>query len=233
MKTCIFLTMRYENSRLQLKHFKGIGDQTAADYLIERLKKTSLPIIICSPGTRENAEYIKAIANWHDIGFYAGDERNIIKRHYMCALTNDAENIINVDGDDVLICPETILDVKDLLSLPQIDIVATQNLPLGLNVIGYSRKAINDIYYDNDTNWGQQILNKPHVSIDYKKQRDYRLTMDYAEDFELIKTIALNCKNNITVDGIIEYLDANKEITLLNSFRNTEYYQRIETLGSK
>jgi spore coat polysaccharide biosynthesis protein SpsF (cytidylyltransferase family) len=56
----------------------------------------------------------------------------------------------------------------------------------------------------------------PHVAINYRLNRDYWLTMDYQQDFDLIKHILQNCPDNETPQGIVKYLDERPEVAKIN-----------------
>jgi spore coat polysaccharide biosynthesis protein SpsF (cytidylyltransferase family) len=224
MKTAIFLTTRYESTRFKLKHLYDMGDEAATDFLIKRLKKTGLPIFMVTPGTRKNAEYMKTIADWNNIGYFAGDIENVAKRHFDCALTNNVDNIINCDGDDILQIPQIYAEVKTLLEITTFDVVETINLPLGLNVFGYKRHILQDIKRDSAHGWGAQILDRPHVKIDYRKDYNIRLTLDYEADYEVINNILTNCKNHESLDGILEYLETHPEVTEINRGCEEKYW---------
>jgi len=210
-----------------------INGHTVTDILIGRLKRCKIPIIMCIPDTPEDVEHMKPIAERNGIGFFAGEPTNIIKRHVDCCKANDVSWVINTDGDDTLLCPETINAVAQFIkehfdaNIP----VKTSGLPLGLNVIAYPVSHIANINYDCDTNWGAQILSNKYYEIKFKYDTNLRLTLDYIEDFHVIEDILTNCKRNIVVGGVCAYLKKNKYIAGLNQFRNKEYFERLERLS--
>lgn len=227
MNTSIFLTTRYSSTRLPGKSLLKINGQTVTDILIERLKKTGLPIIICCPDTIDDVLHMKPIAEKHSIGFFAGEPTNIIKRHYDCAIENNVDTIVNVDGDDILTCPEVINAVNyELSSHPQANVVKTAWLPLGLNILGYRAKILKDIDYNSDTNWGAQIKNTYTSTLRFDYDTPYFLSMDYIEDFEVVKNVLENCKRNLLVGGICDYFKKHPEIAWINYKRNKERFER-------
>lgn len=226
--TAIFLTTRYESTRLKIKHLADIGCETVTDFLINRLKKTGLPIYMVVPGTRKNAEYMKNIADWHKIGFFAGDVENVAKRHFDCALTNGVDNIINCDGDDVLQIPSVYSEVRNILEATQFDVVETINLPLGLNVFGYRRSILQDIERDNAHGWGAAILDRPHPQINYRHNYNIRLTLDYEEDYDVINQIIAECPDSENLASLLAYVDANPALVEKNLKCNEAYWSRYD-----
>jgi len=230
MNTAIFLTTRYSSTRLPGKSLLKINSQTVTDILIGRLKKTGLPIIICCPDTIDDVLHMQPIAERNAVGFYAGEPTNIIKRHYDCAIENNVNTIINVDGDDILACPEVINAVNyELSSHQRANVVKTVGLPLGLNILGYRAKILKDIDYNSDTNWGAQIKNTYTSMLRFDYNTPYRLTLDYENDLSVIEDVLTNCKRNILVGGICNYLRKHTHIAQLNIGRNKEYWERIGT----
>lgn len=233
MNTTILLTTRYKSTRLPGKHTMKINGQTVTDILIGRLKKCDLPIIMCIPNTPEDIDNMYPIAKRNNIKFYAGEPTNIIKRHVDCCKQNNIQWVINCDGDDVLMVPEAINAIANFIKVyPDSTLpVKTVRLPLGLNIIAYPLSHIEKIDYNNDTNWGAQILQNRYYSVKFNYNYDFRLTLDYKQDFEVIKDILTNCKRNITVGGICKYLLKNPEVVKLNIDLNKEYFERLERLS--
>jgi spore coat polysaccharide biosynthesis protein SpsF (cytidylyltransferase family) len=232
MKTCIFLTTRYGSTRLPGKHLTDINGKTLTDILIKRLKRSKIPIIMCTPDTPEDNLRMKAIADRNNIGFFSGERQNIIKRHLDCALKHKIDFIINADGDDILVTPETIQSVyycvqqmKELLP------IRTVGLPLGLNVIAYPVSKLKEVNFDTDTGWGAQLFKGRYVEIPFRYDHDYRLTMDYSEDFDVIEAVLTKCKRNMTVGGICDWLLKHPDIAKSNLYLNKKYWERIGEAG--
>ncbi len=231
MNNCIFLTTRYGSTRLPGKALLEINGETVTDILIKRLKKAAIPIIMCTPDTPEDNRYMKPIAERHGIGFFCGEKENIIKRHKQCAEKYGVEWIIEVDGDDILLCPEVIIAVSYKITHIEHQIpIKTTGLPLGLNVLAYPAKILDKIDYKSSTNWGAQIVRDGYYEVKFNYDLLFSLTMDYLEDFELIRDILTNCKRNQLVRGICSYLIKHPEIARINHKRNKE---RLERWGIK
>ena len=232
MNTSIFLTTRYSSTRLPGKSLLKINGQTVTDILIGRLKKTGLPIIMCCPDTIDDVLHMQPIAERNKIGFYAGEQNNIIMRHYDCAIENNVDTIINVDGDDILTCPEVVNAVNyELCSHPQANVAKTAGLPLGLNILGYRAEILKDIDYNSDTNWGAQIKNTYTSMLRFDYDMSYRLTLDYENDFSVIDDVLTNCKRNLVLGGICNYLRKHTHIAQFNMHLNAKYWERMEELS--
>lgn len=231
MNVSIFLTTRYSSTRLPEKHMLEINGETVTDILIKRLKKCKIPIIMCCPDTPEDEKHMKPIAVRQQIGFFMGETENIIKRHLDCAKMYSVNYIILSEGDDWLVCPETVNAVCNVASeFGFKKAVKTDGLPFGMNVIAYPRTNLENAGFSGDTGWGAHVTKGAHI-LEFNYDRPYRLSLDYLEDAEVMENVYRNCKRNLYVGGIVKYLDEHREIALLNQHRNEEYWKRLGALS--
>jgi spore coat polysaccharide biosynthesis protein SpsF len=227
--TAILLTTRIGSTRLKRKALIEINGQTVTDILINRLKKSKIPIIMCCPDTLEDRLFMKPVAERHGIGIFFGNVENVIDRHRQCAEKYDLNWIINVDGDDICTIPEAINAVYHAIERNEHKIpIKTEGLPLGLNILAYPAEYLKKIDFQSDTGWGSQITKNAYYAVKFNYDVDIRTTLDYPEDLEVITDILTNCKRNMTVGGICSYLKKHPEIAKLNLWRNKEYWERME-----
>lgn len=233
MKISVYLTTRYGSTRFPRKALKMIGDSTVTDILIHRLKTSDLHVIMTTPTTAEDLTYMKHIADRHKIGYFAGNDNDIIQRHVDCSIYDNPDWIINVDGDDILTCPELLKKLKDIIeSGIDGDCIHLQGYPLGLNLIAYKPSRLKSINYSKDTNWGSKILEAGSViDIVGTGFKDCRLTLDYIEDMIVINHVIMALGFDATADEISQYMTKHPEVCSINSFRNKEYFQRLEDLS--
>jgi len=235
MKICVFITTRYHSTRLPEKAVMRMGEDTMTDILIKRVKEAGLPVIMVTPTTPEDITYLSPLAKKHDIGYFAGENQNIIQRHLDCAAMNDIEWIINVDGDDILTCPDLIAEVKDMIETSDgnYDCAHLTGYPLGLNLLAYTVGRLSRVEYMKDTNWGAKVLEiGPVMSGDSSVQfTDCRLTFDYMEDYFVFRDIIWALGKKTNSDRICEYMMQHPEIRAINNFRNDEYFKRLEAMS--
>jgi spore coat polysaccharide biosynthesis protein SpsF (cytidylyltransferase family) len=184
-----------------------IDGETVTDILIKRLKKTGIPIILTVPDTPEDKAYLEPIAERNAVGFFMGDADSPVKRHIQACKEFDVDYIILAEGDDWLVCRETVNAVyyraKELKFKKAI---RTEGLPFGMNVIAYPRENLENAGFTGDTGWGAYVTKGADV-LEFNYARPYKLSMDYLEDFETMKDVYLNCKRNQYVGGIVSYMD--------------------------
>jgi spore coat polysaccharide biosynthesis protein SpsF len=233
MKTCIFLTTRYGSTRFPEKHLQTIGNYTVTDILIYRIKQAGLPVIMVTPNTNEDIKYMSDIAKKHNIQYFAGDNENIIQRHLDCAAMNEVDWIINVDGDDILTCPDLIKSVA--LEIEQMngqDCIQLRGYPLGLNLLAYTPGRLARVNYSKDTNWGAKVIEAGGVSgLEGNVFNDCRLTLDYIEDLIVMKHVLLALSVDADSYAISNFMKTHPNVCAINNFRNKEYFQRLEDMS--
>jgi spore coat polysaccharide biosynthesis protein SpsF (cytidylyltransferase family) len=209
---------------LPRKSLLEIDGQTVTDILINRLKKTNFPVILCTGDNPDNEKYLRPIAEKNGIGFFVGSEDDMFMRIMDCIDKYCIANTVIVEGDDILTCPSVIKEIVEVRDKLNTNIVKSFDLPIGLNSIVVKTNIMHGLKSTNDTGWFNRIHNYPHIAINYRMNRRYRLTLDYAEDYEVIKAIVKNCKD-MSASGIVKFLDEHLEIDMLNDNVKDEYWE--------
>jgi spore coat polysaccharide biosynthesis protein SpsF (cytidylyltransferase family) len=186
-----------------------------------------------TPNTPDDIKIMHPIAKRHGIQYYAGDIENIVQRHLDCATMNDVDWIINVDGDDILACPDLIQAVaRQIEQMGGQDCIQLHGYPLGLNLFAYTPGRLSRVDYSKDTNWGAKIIEAGGASgLEGNVFSDYRLTLDYIEDLIVIKHLVIALGIDADSQEITSFMQQHPELTAINNFRNKEYFQRLEDLS--
>jgi spore coat polysaccharide biosynthesis protein SpsF (cytidylyltransferase family) len=230
MNAYIFLTTRINSTRLKNKALLNINGETVTDILINRLKKTGIPIIMCATTEQDDRRYLRPIADNHGIGYHEAPAGNIIAQHLQACKEFGVDYVILAECDDWLVCRETVNAVYYRANeLKFKKAIRTEGLPFGLNVIAYPRENLENADFTGDTNWGVHVTKGAYI-LEFDYARPYKLSMDYLADFEIMKDVYLNCKRNQFVGGIVGYLDKHPEIASSNLRLNKSYCDRLKEL---
>lgn len=244
MKIGAFITVRLGSTRLPNKALLEIKGKPTIVHLIERIKqaKNLDKIVLCTTTNPEDKKLIK-VAEEQNINCFAGDEKDIIKRHYDAANYHKIDFVINVDGDDLFCDPEYIdkIAVKAKENYQLYDVISTRDLPFGVNSFGYKIDCLKSIFEkkteDNtETGWGEffknnQQLKKKYIDANKSHIIDARMSLDYEEDFQFFKKIIdMLYKEGkyISLDEIIYLLRENPEIIKINKFVEDKYWKNYE-----
>jgi len=235
MKTGILITARLGSTRLKRKHLLEVNGHPLELYLIKRIqsefadeiKDRNVELIIATTDELENREF-EAFCE-HGVAVFYGSINNIPLRHLQAARTHVLDNIVSIDGDDILCSIKGMRRVYEALAKGT-NYVNTINLPFGMNSSGYTSAFLESSLagYDRDTletGWGRIFNPKELVSIDipFGVQDDLlRFTLDYDEDYLFFKAL-------IETLGERVYTVSDKEV--IDLVMNKELYKITEPVA--
>lgn len=219
----VFITARLGSTRLSEKHLIEVNEKPFIKWLVERfstafkenIEKNELKIFITTSIKTENKKF-ESIFDKSEAEVFYGSDENIPLRHLECAIENNIDYIISIDGDDILCSTEASKVVVDRL-LDGTKMVQTAGLPLGMNSTGYSKVfleySLKGIESNKlETGWGK-IFDKNEIDV-IKLRKDesiekIRMTLDYEPDADFFKKVisnidVLNVSDNILIDLIIK-----------------------------
>jgi spore coat polysaccharide biosynthesis protein SpsF len=246
MNEGVFIPIRLESERLPKKIIKLVGDKPILYYMLDRIIKSKFikskkNIVICT--TKEQSDNpLEKIVNNYGASIFRGAKDDLIDRFYNANKIFNFKNILLIDGDDPLIFPEHLDLVLSEQKKSKFDCVYTSNLPFGLNIKSVTYNAINKVYKNylskkNDTGFGLYFTNT--YMIKSKKIFKFkinnlllkaRLTLDYSEDFDLIKKIInelyIGINSNYSFKVFQKYIVENPNILKINLFRQNEHLER-------
>ncbi|MEP1094960.1 MAG: hypothetical protein ABJG78_07600 [Cyclobacteriaceae bacterium] len=201
----VLITARLGSTRLSNKHLIKVEGRTFMEWLIERfyfefveeISKEEIKLFIATSDDSRNLEFNRFCKD-EKISVFFGSDENIPLRHLQCATKNNLTHIISIDGDDILCSTYAArLVFEQLVGGKQM--VATNGLPLGMNVTGYStsflKESIQKTNTDNEkleTGWGRIFDQSKiqHQSIQgFDKYRSIRMTLDYPDDGNYFKAV--------------------------------------------
>ena len=240
METAIILQARLGSKRLPGKVLKKINGKTILEYTIERLKKTRLSKnIIVATTKREEDQKILRMAKKMNCYIFAGSTNNVLNRYYKAASYYDVKNIVRVCSDSPLIDPKIINKVYLFYLKNNYDYVSNKIVPsypigMGVEILNFqSLEKANKLTknsYDKEHVTAYIYKNPKKFKIKNvglkKKILNYRLVLDYIEDFKLISKILKHFnkqRKDFTLKDIIKYINRNPILKKKNSQNLTKY----------
>lgn len=223
------------STRLPGKIMKKLCDKEVLLHVYKRCCKaeTINKIVIATSKDSEN-NIIEEFCNKNKIECFRGSESDVLDRYYECAKQYEPELIVRVTSDCPLLEPKLIdFWVLNILK-DKVDFVEEEKEIFngaGLDIFTYNalvkmkknartnkqKEHVVGYYYDNKKEFTNKIY---PLNNDLKYMyRDYRLTLDTVEDFDLISQIYKNFYIDDYVDlrEVIDYLDDHKEILNINT----------------
>jgi spore coat polysaccharide biosynthesis protein SpsF len=240
METAIILQARLGSKRLPRKVLKKINGKTILEHVVNRLKKTKLSKnIIIATTRREEDKKIIDVAKKINCHTFRGSTNNVLKRYYEAAVHYKVKNIVRICSDCPLIDPKIINKVYSFYLKNNYDYVSnkiTPSYPIGMGV-----EILNMQSLKKANKLVKNISEKEHVTAYIyknpkkfkiknirlkKKLLNYRIVLDYIEDFQLISNILRHFKKQkkiFSLKNIIKYIDSNPLLKKKNNQNLTKY----------
>jgi spore coat polysaccharide biosynthesis protein SpsF len=247
MKTGILIAARLGSSRLPKKHLQHAGGRPIFYYLLERINrefkeeiaKGEVEVVICSSDEPMNEE----LRQFDNADLFLGDVHNIPKRQVQAAKAYKLDQIINVDGDDILCSRRAMRAAFETLSRGA-NYIYTKNLPIGMNVLGYKTGFLNrcmEKYMETEvleTGWGRVFDKSELKEIIFESEPDYdflRFTLDYPEDYEFFSRVIEALGEHVwdATDGDIIDAARKNDLYKINSVLLEEYRENFNRQVAK
>jgi spore coat polysaccharide biosynthesis protein SpsF (cytidylyltransferase family) len=233
------ITVRTSSTRLKNKCLLPFGNEpTVIEHIIKRALFYNIEPIICT-STDSSDDILAEIANKNDIKLYRGSLNNKLKRWMDCANYFQLSSFHTVDADDPFFDGNEMIESMNILELENYDFVSPSKYSSsGGATVGYSIKsaiikdALNGIDENADTEMMWYLLeNLPKIKTYIygdplyliPGSPQFRLTLDFQEDYWLLNSIARIKGNNAESNDVYDLLIKNPDFHLINHFRNSEW----------
>lgn len=239
MKIAIIIQARTDSERFPNKVLQKINDKPVLWHVIERCKPLDIPIIV-STTNRSIDDPIIEITKDCNVNFFRGSTNDVLDRFYQTAKSFSLDFIIRITADCPLIDSIESNKVLEILKTGNYDYVALDDTtyPDGMDTEGFSFTALKKA-------WDESKLSseKEHVTPYIKNPQNnftnfliksknnysqYRLTVDYPDDLELIQNIysELYSKNIFHLNEIITLLEKKPNLLINSSHVRNDGYAK-------
>lgn len=250
MKIGALIPVRLASERMPGKALMPIMGRPAILHLLDRLFASRYlrpqDVILCTT-TENKDDPLESIAESVGAQVFRGSRDDIIDRFKSAVAEFGFDAVIQADGDDP--CSDTTymdLCMDRLLAEPELGIVLTEGLPLGLGSKAFRASALatvwnnhltqqNDtgfIYYFTRTGLCRTACIKP-LKPEHVHDKA-RLTLDYPEDLAFFEALFQELYEEGTVFGIeeiVSLLQRRPELVEINSMVDEEYWKRTHRLA--
>ena len=208
MKVLAIVQARTNSSRLPCKILKKINNMCIIEILLKRLNKSKiLDKIVVSTTTSNFDDDLVDIVKKNNFDVFRGNEKNVLDRFYKTALKYKAKNIVRITGDCPLIDAQIVDKVIKFHLKKNNEITSNSHEPTfpdGMDVEIFSFNSLKNAWKKAKSNDDKEhvtpFIKRNYLVSLFKNEIDYsniRITLDEAEDFELIYSIVKNFKSNI------------------------------------
>jgi spore coat polysaccharide biosynthesis protein SpsF len=229
----IITQARMTSTRLPGKIFKEVNGKNLLQYHIDRLKQTGFDIAIATT-TNTTDDCVCEFAEKQNIKFHRGSENNVLSRFHEAATKFKFDIIVRVTSDCPLIDQHLIRNsIEKYLKFNNPNLYMAnaieRTFSRGFDFEIFSYQLLNNAF-KNATEDGDLEHVTPYIwknksgKVDFyhiKQTTDnsrFRITVDTADDFELIKTLIEKYKvDTLPYNEIEEILSSHPELVALNS----------------
>jgi spore coat polysaccharide biosynthesis protein SpsF (cytidylyltransferase family) len=229
-KVVAIIQARMGSTRLPGKVLLPLGGKPMIVQMVERVKRSALVDEVCVAVPFDDRNAFPDM----DVTYFAGSEDDVLDRYYNAAQSLGADHIVRLTADCPLIDPNVIDNVIDDYLFYEADYTSNVDPPEhpdGMDVEVFSFSMLEDAWTnatsqedrEHVTTW---IQRNTHTFADNSnvKHSDIRLTVDYIEDYQAVRTIWDAMPENFTLFHILRYLREHPEVRAINSLykRNTK-----------
>ncbi len=205
MKTVAIVQARMSSSRLPGKIMRLVLGKPLLELLVERLKRASrVNEVVIATTTNDGDDQVESLTQRLGIGCSRGSEHDVLDRVLCAAHAARADVIVEITGDCPLIDFQVIDKLVDVYQANDFDYVANvlkRTYPRGLDTQVFATSVLEEVARLTD-----DPVDHEHVSLYIyehperfklhnvesglpEEYWDLRLTVDTAEDFELVRRI--------------------------------------------
>lgn len=226
----IITQARMGSTRLPGKVFAKVGDRSLLDIHIAQLRKTGMDFAIA---TTENAidDVFIHYGKKEELNVYRGSEEDVLQRFFETAEIFEFDPVIRVTSDCPLVDPHLILraleehmgfNSKDLYTSN----VIQRSFPRGFDFEIFSfdllrlaaEKAKTRTEREHVTPWIRENAETRHHILHPVDASDLRITVDTAEDLDLVRRlISEHGAEQLPAEEIIQLLRDHPDLVAINA----------------
>lgn len=244
MKTATFITARSTSTRLPNKCFADIEGVPMIQHLIRRVKKSQeSDIFVFTTTTNPTDQQLVDIAKAEGIEYFCGDEDDVFQRWIDAAVAFDVDVYAVAEGDDVFVDPFYIdTTIRKLKEDPELDYIQCKGLPYGVWPRAMKTKSaikLKNSIEDEDTEGASRFFYQKEgykyefLEAEAKHQgfEDWRLTLDYQEDLNLLRAIYKELYKDgeeFLIDELFAFLTQHPELDEHNRTHKEAYTAKLK-----
>lgn len=229
-----FITVRVASSRLKRKCLLPFGKGNVLEHVIRRAKYYGFTPVVCTTDLKED-DVIEDIAKKEGVLCFRGSSQDKLKRWLDACETFGIEAFHTIDADDPFFDGDSDLKSYEMLVDSGYDVIYPPKHTY-VGSIGFSirtdliREAC-AIKQSNDTEMMWYYLekvpgiNKTEFPVDDVRAENIRLTLDYEEDYWMLRTVLQILGPNADRFQIEDLFLRNPDLYKMNWFRNEQWAQ--------
>jgi spore coat polysaccharide biosynthesis protein SpsF (cytidylyltransferase family)/sialic acid synthase SpsE len=245
------IACRLKSSRLPRKAVLKAGELPSVELCIKNcLKFKDINYTILATSTTEEDSELKNYTYRNDVVFHTGDPDDVIQRYLDIIDKLNIDVFVRVTADMPYVSQEIVNYLLESHFRTGADYTAPKKAAIGQGVQIINASALRKVreYFpvsDYSEYMNAYIINNPSLfkinEIDLPSEwiRDYRLTLDYQEDLDLMQKVEEHFKSSkaeYNIANLFDFLDKHPEVASINKERALIYKadpELVETIRKK
>lgn len=229
-KVGILIAVRMHSTRFPQKALKVVAGQTITEHLIDRVKLSQkADVVVLCTSEEPLDDPLPPLAEKKGIPCIRGSAEDVILRFMKAVDAHNLDIIVRITGDDILIDPKHVDLALDYHLQQNNDYTACKALPSGTEGEVISVSALQRaLELAEDSNYSEYMsfyFTNEHffrtgsLAVEEFFQRNWRLTIDYPEDFEVVRSILegiYSKEHPYTMEELIEFVEHSPELLDIN-----------------
>lgn len=232
-KVLTLIQARTGSTRFSSKVLRDLGGKTALEHVIHRVSQSKLAgeVIVATTINKADLPIVKLCAD-RGVSVYCGCEEDPLERFYQATRLFEGAHTVRIKADCPLIDPEIVDEAISLHLSSGADYTTNtieRTYPVGQDVEILNRETLTRL-------WRSSVLfsEREHITIYIPKHPNLfkishlkgtedlsgkRLTMDYPEDYELLRVIFDNLypqNPDFRMRDVLKFLSKNPELEEIN-----------------
>jgi spore coat polysaccharide biosynthesis protein SpsF (cytidylyltransferase family) len=193
--------------------------------MVERVKRAALvdEVWVAIPIPDRPTELCDVLVD-NGIACMCGSEEDVLDRYYHVANLVGADHIVRLTADCPLIDPNVIdMVIDDSEDFDYCSNVHPETFPDGMDVEVFSFEMLEKAWkvstereHVGTAIYNEELCMRRNVEC-WRELSNYRLTVDYIEDYQAVRTIWDAMPENFTLFHILRYLREHPEVRAINS----------------
>lgn len=231
MKRVAILQARLDSSRYPGKVLADLKGRPVIEHIITRLKSATQldQVCVAIPAEHKEDKLAEALALL-DVTVVRGHASDVLARYIQAAYETKADIIVRATGDNPLVSPEIIDQQVALLQAePELDYVITEGMSVGVTTESFTLKTLEKLDFlakhpDHREHVTLYLRRNPGPFVmrrldppEFLANPNYRLTLDTAEDHEVLSRIynKLYAGSGIVdLRAVLKLLEEDKDLAL-------------------
>jgi N,N'-diacetyllegionaminate synthase len=234
----VIVACRMKSSRLKTKALLPINGVSSIDRCLQNcLKIKEANIVVLATSTEDEDSILQHNTLDGKVKFWQGDPNDVIQRYLGACNKYNIEVVVRVTGDCPVVSTEIASYLLEHHFATGADFTSAKNFAVGSACEIYNVEALQRVInyvgkanYSEYMTWYMQnnsdIFKVEIIDLPENLARNYRLTLDYEEDLEILNRIfeeLNNRKLSFSTDNVFAILDSSPDIVAINSHLSLKY----------